>query len=214
MTRLRSGRVRLTGSTEDRPCGQSAPAAASDYARNQCPRPTGRRSDASRPRGLGAGAAGGGRRRSRVVERRCRRQWCGVCWCHDRDGITRCVVAEVHNTIGERHSYLLFPDGRTRHAPTRSSTSRRSSPSTATTVCACPARRATRPDRAPRTCRRQAFHRDRPREPPRRHTARAAAAGRTPSVSTLAVSACTPSACTCDDCRPAPPHHHAPENPS
>ncbi|MGW3287990.1 DUF1365 domain-containing protein [Streptomyces sp. NPDC001002] len=31
-------------------------------------------------------------------------------WCHDRDGSPRCVVAEVHNTYGERHSYLLFPD--------------------------------------------------------------------------------------------------------
>ncbi|WP_405949514.1 DUF1365 domain-containing protein [Streptomyces prunicolor] len=34
-----------------------------------------------------------------------------VYWCHDRDGTPRCVVAEVHNTYGERHSYLLFPDG-------------------------------------------------------------------------------------------------------
>jgi DUF1365 family protein len=32
-------------------------------------------------------------------------------WCHDHDGTARCVVAEVHNTYGERHSYLLFPDG-------------------------------------------------------------------------------------------------------
>ncbi|MFE0510098.1 DUF1365 domain-containing protein [Streptomyces sp. NPDC058964] len=31
-------------------------------------------------------------------------------WCHDRDGTPRCVVAEVHNTYGERHSYLLRPD--------------------------------------------------------------------------------------------------------
>ncbi|MEU4167917.1 DUF1365 domain-containing protein [Streptomyces sp. NPDC026665] len=31
-------------------------------------------------------------------------------WCHDADGTARCVVAEVHNTYGERHSYLLRPD--------------------------------------------------------------------------------------------------------
>ncbi|MFE2301911.1 DUF1365 domain-containing protein [Streptomyces sp. NPDC059445] len=31
-------------------------------------------------------------------------------WCHDPDGTARCVVAEVHNTYGERHSYLLRPD--------------------------------------------------------------------------------------------------------
>ncbi|WP_121751272.1 DUF1365 domain-containing protein [Streptomyces sp. E2N166] len=31
-------------------------------------------------------------------------------WCHDRDGGQRCVVAEVHNTYGERHAYLLHPD--------------------------------------------------------------------------------------------------------
>ncbi|MFJ9407934.1 DUF1365 domain-containing protein [Streptomyces sp. NPDC101393] len=30
-------------------------------------------------------------------------------WCDDRDGTPRCVVAEVHNTYGERHCYLLRP---------------------------------------------------------------------------------------------------------
>ncbi len=30
-------------------------------------------------------------------------------WCHDRDGVLRHVVAEVHNTRGERHAYLLPP---------------------------------------------------------------------------------------------------------
>ena len=34
-----------------------------------------------------------------------------VYWCHDRDGALRCVVAEVHNTYGGRHPYVLFPDG-------------------------------------------------------------------------------------------------------
>ncbi|MFF3645701.1 DUF1365 domain-containing protein [Streptomyces sp. NPDC002564] len=33
-----------------------------------------------------------------------------VFWCHDPDGTLRCVVAEVHNTYGERHCYLLYPD--------------------------------------------------------------------------------------------------------
>ena len=33
-----------------------------------------------------------------------------VFWCYDRDGVLACVVAEVHNTYGERHAYLLHPD--------------------------------------------------------------------------------------------------------
>jgi DUF1365 family protein len=33
-----------------------------------------------------------------------------VYWCHDPDGELVCVVAEVHNTYGERHCYLLRPD--------------------------------------------------------------------------------------------------------
>lgn len=32
-----------------------------------------------------------------------------VFWCHDRDGQVRHVIAEVHNTYGERHAYLLPP---------------------------------------------------------------------------------------------------------
>lgn len=32
-----------------------------------------------------------------------------VFWCHDRDGVLRHVVAEVHNTYGQRHAYLLPP---------------------------------------------------------------------------------------------------------
>ncbi|MFG2490202.1 DUF1365 domain-containing protein [Streptomyces caniferus] len=31
-------------------------------------------------------------------------------WCHDRSGAPVCVVAEVHNTYGERHCYLLHTD--------------------------------------------------------------------------------------------------------
>jgi DUF1365 family protein len=31
-------------------------------------------------------------------------------WCHDAAGELRCVVAEVHNTYGERHCYLLETD--------------------------------------------------------------------------------------------------------
>jgi DUF1365 family protein len=34
-----------------------------------------------------------------------------VYWCHRPDGALECVVAEVHNTHGERHCYLLHPDG-------------------------------------------------------------------------------------------------------
>ncbi|WP_307851082.1 DUF1365 domain-containing protein [Nocardiopsis sp. MG754419] len=37
-----------------------------------------------------------------------------VFWCHDADGDLRAVVAEVHNTYGDRHRYLLHPDARGR----------------------------------------------------------------------------------------------------
>ncbi|RSM90544.1 DUF1365 domain-containing protein [Kibdelosporangium aridum] len=33
-----------------------------------------------------------------------------VFWCHRPDGSLACVVAEVHNTYGERHCYLLDTD--------------------------------------------------------------------------------------------------------
>ena len=33
-----------------------------------------------------------------------------VFWCHDRNDALTCVVAEVHNTYGDRHCYLLRPD--------------------------------------------------------------------------------------------------------
>jgi DUF1365 family protein len=41
-----------------------------------------------------------------------------VYWCHRPDGTLACVVAEVHNTYGERHCYLLRTDaaGRARTA--------------------------------------------------------------------------------------------------
>jgi uncharacterized protein len=35
-----------------------------------------------------------------------------VYWCHGADGELRCLVAEVHNTHGERHCYLLQPGDR------------------------------------------------------------------------------------------------------
>ncbi|MFD9034496.1 DUF1365 domain-containing protein [Streptomyces sp. NPDC059567] len=35
-------------------------------------------------------------------------------WCRDRVGRLVCVVAEVHNTYGGRHCYLMRPDGRGR----------------------------------------------------------------------------------------------------
>lgn len=34
-----------------------------------------------------------------------------IFWCHDADGVLRHVVAEVHNTYGGRHGYLLPPTG-------------------------------------------------------------------------------------------------------
>ncbi|CAJ1496944.1 DUF1365 domain-containing protein [[Mycobacterium] burgundiense] len=33
-----------------------------------------------------------------------------IFWCHDRDGRLRAVIAEVHNTYGQRHAYLLPAD--------------------------------------------------------------------------------------------------------
>lgn len=38
-----------------------------------------------------------------------------VFWCYHPDGRLACVIAEVHNTYGQRHRYLLHPD-RTGHA--------------------------------------------------------------------------------------------------
>ena len=32
-----------------------------------------------------------------------------VFWCHDREGELRHVIAEVHNTYGQRHAYLMPP---------------------------------------------------------------------------------------------------------
>jgi uncharacterized protein len=37
-----------------------------------------------------------------------------VFWCHHADGTLAAVIAEVHNTYGGRHPYLLHPDGRGR----------------------------------------------------------------------------------------------------
>jgi hypothetical protein len=37
-----------------------------------------------------------------------------VYWCHRADGTLACVVAEVHNTYGQRHAYLLQTDERGR----------------------------------------------------------------------------------------------------
>ena len=34
-----------------------------------------------------------------------------VFWCYAADGVLACVIAEVHNTYGDRHAYLLRPDG-------------------------------------------------------------------------------------------------------
>jgi uncharacterized protein len=33
-----------------------------------------------------------------------------VYWCHNRAGSVACVLAEVHNTYGQQHCYLLRPD--------------------------------------------------------------------------------------------------------
>ena len=50
-----------------------------------------------------------------------------VFWCFGTDRDLRCVVAEVHNTYGERHAYLLtLGTGRRTSMSTSSSTCRRS----------------------------------------------------------------------------------------
>ncbi|MEH1058699.1 DUF1365 domain-containing protein [Micromonospora sp. CPCC 206171] len=40
-------------------------------------------------------------------------------WCGYPDGAPACVIAEVHNTYGGRHRYLLRPDGRGRAEVTK-----------------------------------------------------------------------------------------------
>ena len=37
-----------------------------------------------------------------------------VHWCYRADQSLACIVAEVHNTYGGRHAYLLHPDERGR----------------------------------------------------------------------------------------------------
>jgi DUF1365 family protein len=37
-----------------------------------------------------------------------------VYWCHRPDGTLACVIAEVHNTYGQRHAYLVHTDDRGR----------------------------------------------------------------------------------------------------
>jgi len=37
-----------------------------------------------------------------------------VYWCHQADGTLACVIAEVHNTYGQRHAYLVRTDERGR----------------------------------------------------------------------------------------------------
>lgn len=51
-------------------------------------------------------------------------------WCHDREGVLRLVVAEVHNTYGERHCYLLRPDRPPHpdHQPPRPDAEQRAAP--------------------------------------------------------------------------------------
>jgi hypothetical protein len=42
-----------------------------------------------------------------------------VFWCHRSDGVLECVVVEVHNTYGDRHAYLVRPDGSGRASTTK-----------------------------------------------------------------------------------------------
>ena len=42
-----------------------------------------------------------------------------VFWCHRANGVLDCVVVEVHNTYGDRHAYLVQPDGSGRVSTTK-----------------------------------------------------------------------------------------------
>ena len=102
-----------------------------------------------------------------------------VYWCHDAAGALRCVLAEVHNTYGQRHCYLLRTDERGRAEVTKEfyvspfypvdGRYRMSLPEPgdrlALTVDAAPSGRA-------------AVRRQRARTPPRGHPGRAAGPGR------------------------------------
>ena len=65
--------------------------------------------DVARVLMLAAPRSGAGRRISHVFNP------LSTHWCYRTDGSLACLVAEVHNTYGERHAYLLRPDdaGRT-----------------------------------------------------------------------------------------------------
>jgi uncharacterized protein len=58
-----------------------------------------------------------------------------VFWCYDSSELLACVVAEVHNTYGERHAYLLRPDEAGVAVTGKASTFPRSSTSAAPTNC-------------------------------------------------------------------------------
>jgi len=60
-----------------------------------------------------------------------------VFWCHRGDGSLAAIIAEVHNTYGQRHAYLLHPDRRGRAEAAKTSTSHRSSRSPGATGCIC-----------------------------------------------------------------------------
>ena len=56
-------------------------------------------------------------------------------WCHNANGFLHCVVAEVHNTRGAQHVYLLPPDGGQPTMVMKQLTRRRSMAKAATTWC-------------------------------------------------------------------------------
>ncbi|MCD9901054.1 DUF1365 domain-containing protein [Streptomyces sp. MT29] len=61
-----------------------------------------------------------------------------VYWCRRADGSPLCVVAEVHNTYGERHGYLLHPDAEHRATTGKEFYVSPFFPVDAGTGCGCP----------------------------------------------------------------------------
>jgi hypothetical protein len=108
-------------------------------------------------RGAGRGGARGGRRAGSCCWRS-RGSW-AMCSTRsasgsatDRDGSLRCVIAEVSNTFGDRHSYLCHHDDQrpiTRHRSLRRARSSMSRPSSRSRAATASASTSARTDRHP-----------------------------------------------------------------
>ena len=106
-----------------------------------------------------------------------------VYWCHDPDGTLRCVVAEVHNTYGQRHAYLLHTDDRGRAQTPKEFYVSPFYPVDGGYRMSLPEPgHAAAPVRGPRTSRRNLVRGQRAGAAPARRPARPAAGGRPPPL--------------------------------